>query len=66
MTKKTMITNTSYLLNTWFKGEDGKLWPDVKKFLEDLDEGKWGEVTDGFVKVTFEEYDSQSERGTSK
>ena len=47
-----MITNTAYLLNTWFP-EDSEMWKDVKKFIFDAHRKHWRGKGSSFVEVTF-------------
>jgi len=59
--KKTMLTNTAYLLNSWFDGEDGEIWASVKNFLEKHHEEGFRSRKNKFIKVTFEVDEEESE-----
>ena len=52
MVEKKMITNTAYLLNTWFP-EDSTMWKGVRKFISDAHKEHWKGMGSNFVEVTF-------------
>jgi hypothetical protein len=51
--KKTMVTNTAFLLNAWFQ-KDTTMWLDVRKYIEKLHNAHIDKNKCCFVKVTFE------------
>lgn len=50
--KKTIITNSAYLLNDWFN--ESFMFPEVKDFLNQIHKEMWEQKNDGFIKVTFQ------------
>jgi len=57
--KKSLLTNTAYLLNSWFGEENGKLWASMEEFLREHHEEGWKDGKSKFIRVTFEVEDDR-------
>ena len=57
-----LLTNTAYLLNTWFPEES--MWKDVRKFIEEIHEARNKDLRKSdFIEVTFKLKQHNNQRG---